>query len=490
MPKRSKRKPPAEQPSPRAGGASKASGAAREQDSDQTPGAIATQAADNSAELQPDRSDSGPGAAADNPALPLPGFDGRVVPRVVSLIMLVAIVLLVTAMFFRVMLQFVAPLFLAGVLVVVFEPLHKWVLSRFTKKPQWAALMTTTLVAGIVLIPITWLGLNALVELTAVLQPFIDQTEGQTARQAAAAPAEPGPALSGPALAGPALSGAELGDPSGAAAGVAAAGGEDPAAHPVSDVIDKLKEEYGPSIEWYEATFGADFEAQALALATQAGETVLSTGVHTLISAVGFFFGLGIMAFAMYYFLADGPAMVEALMKLSPLDDDYERELLEKFAEVSRAVVVATLLSAAAQGLMAGVGYYFALDGGPIFLLTAVTMLMAIVPFVGATIVWVPVVAWVFFYQGDTAWAVGLLLWCAIAVSNIDNVIKPYILHGQSNLHPLLALLSVLGGVSVLGPVGILVGPMLVAFLQALLNMLRKELEALKGEPPPLQPAA
>ena len=60
-----------------------------------------------------------------------------------------------------------------------------------------------------------------------------------------------------------------------------------------------------------------------------------------------------------------------------------------------------------------------------------------------------------------------------------DNVVKPYILHGQSKLHPLLALLSVIGGVQVLGPLGILVGPMLVTFLQALLNMLHGELDSL-----------
>jgi hypothetical protein len=57
-------------------------------------------------------------------------------------------------------------------------------------------------------------------------------------------------------------------------------------------------------------------------------------------------------------------------------------------------------------------------------------------------------------------------------------LIKPFVLQGQSNLHPLLALLSILGGVQVLGPVGILVGPMLVSFLQALLEMLRKELDS------------
>ena len=65
-----------------------------------------------------------------------------------------------------------------------------------------------------------------------------------------------------------------------------------------------------------------------------------------------------------------------------------------------------------------------------------------------------------------------------------DNVVKPYVLHGQSNLHPLLALLSVIGGVQVLGPLGILVGPMLVTFLQALLNMLQSELDSLGDTTP------
>src|SRR4029079_142237 len=68
-----------------------------------------------------------------------------------------------------------------------------------------------------------------------------------------------------------------------------------------------------------------------------------------------------------------------------------------------------------------------------------------------------------------------------VVVSLIDNIMKPLILHGQSKLHPLLALLSILGGIEAFGPVGILVGPMLVSFLQALLNMLRKELDSFGG---------
>jgi hypothetical protein len=173
---------------------------------------------------------------------------------------------------------------------------------------------------------------------------------------------------------------------------------------------------------------------------------------------------------------------------------------------VSRAVVLATLLSAFVQGILGGIGYYFVVDdwapanvlaqyGGnldavpqdlqvhpPVILLTVLTMLLAIVPFVGATAVWIPVVLWVYFAQGDTWPAIGMAIYGVAVVSSIDNLIKPLVLHGQSNLHPLLALLSVLGGIHLLGPIGILVGPMLVAFMQTLLLMLRKELDVLSEE--------
>ena len=63
-----------------------------------------------------------------------------------------------------------------------------------------------------------------------------------------------------------------------------------------------------------------------------------------------------------------------------------------------------------------------------------------------------------------------------------DNFIKPYILHGETNLHPLLALLSVIGGVAALGPIGILIGPMVVVFLQTLLKILQRELSLMDGD--------
>jgi predicted PurR-regulated permease PerM len=95
-------------------------------------------------------------------------------------------------------------------------------------------------------------------------------------------------------------------------------------------------------------------------------------------------------------------------------------------------------------------------------------------------LVWVPVAIYLAVFQENIIAAVGMALWGIIVVANIDNVIKILVLHGQSQLHPLLALLSVLGGIQALGPIGILVGPMVVVLLQTLLGILRHELAKFK----------
>ena len=187
-----------------------------------------------------------------------------------------------------------------------------------------------------------------------------------------------------------------------------------------------------------------------------------------------------ILLVSLYFFLYDGPSMVRTIMDLSPLDDKYELELLAQFDRVSRAIVLATVLSALLQGLVAGIGYYFA--GMPsLILLTALTATCALVPFVGPAIVWVPVCVYLAVYEENLVVAGMLALWGVLVVGTVDNLVKVFVLHGQSQLHPLLALLSVLGGIQSLGPIGILVGPMVVVLLQTLLGILRTELTHFKN---------
>jgi predicted PurR-regulated permease PerM len=212
--------------------------------------------------------------------------------------------------------------------------------------------------------------------------------------------------------------------------------------------------------------------------------TALSTGHFLINLAVSSF----VLIVSLYFFMADGSTLVDHTLGLTPLDarySSYVRELIDKFDEISRAVVLATLAAAAAQGLLAGRAYYIA-GLNSVFLLTVATMLLALVPFVGAAAVWIPCAIWVFYtYPADAHpgwWAAFLVAWGLGVVSVADNFIKPYVLHGHSNLHPLLALISILGGIEALGPIGIFVGPMVVAFFQALLTILRTELESMEGD--------
>ena len=203
------------------------------------------------------------------------------------------------------------------------------------------------------------------------------------------------------------------------------------------------------------------------------GGSITSFFANTAFSAV-------IMIIGLYFFLLDGPALLKGLHALSPIDDQHEEELVLEFARVSRAVVLATLLSAVAQGILAGIGFWFCgLDS--IFLLTLLSGVLAMVPFVGAAAVWIPCALYLFFVDNSPVTAIALAVYGMLVISMADNLIKPWILHGQSNLHPLLALLSVIGGVTVLGPIGILVGPMIVVFLQTLLKILQREMQLMEN---------
>jgi predicted PurR-regulated permease PerM len=187
--------------------------------------------------------------------------------------------------------------------------------------------------------------------------------------------------------------------------------------------------------------------------------------------------GLLIMVIATYFFFVDGPGMVRTLMHLSPLDDEYELRLLKEFENTSRAVVLASVCSAFAQGVLAAIAYYFC-GLQSVVLLFLLTTVMALIPFLGAASIWVPCAIYIGAVEQRYGAAIFLVIYGAALVSTIDNVIKAYVLHGHSQLHPLIALLSVIGGVPVFGPIGILIGPMVVVFLQTLLEILNHEMAA------------
>ncbi len=133
---------------------------------------------------------------------------------------------------------------------------------------------------------------------------------------------------------------------------------------------------------------------------------------------------------------------------------------LDAVAATTRAVVYGIVLTALVQGAVAGLGYWVAGLPAPATL-AAVTVLLALIPF-GTPLVWVTAGLWLLF-TGQTWAGVGLLLWGALVVSWVDNIVRPMILAGATDIPFILALFGVLGGLAAFGLVGLFIGPVILA---------------------------
>jgi predicted PurR-regulated permease PerM len=447
--------------------------------------------------------------------------------RLISFAALIAIIIVIGLLFYNVMVGFFVPVFLAAVLVVVFHPLHRWVLMKTGQREKVASAITTFLIMFSVLLPIGVVVTAASVQgvkllsqvspsgirigLTQVrdsLGLHLDYEESLRAAKSdvddimrkadgTTSAADPTVTKLGKKVAETfasfreevrAAKGAEFDEKFESilslANSIAASADEELGFQKTA--VELSKQYTALKTDLLGGTYLAFAKEAANPTQDQIKETTaqiiefLQPRLVSLTGATGSFlvrtiFGGVILVVATFFFFLDGPSMIKNMMHLSPLDDRYEEELLLEFDRISRAVVLATLLSALVQGLTAGVGYYFAgMDSLP--LLIMLTCMFALVPFVGPAVVWIPVCCYLAFFENRPTAAITLACWGVLVVGTIDNVVKAFVLHGQSQLHPLLALLSVLGGVQALGPVGIVVGPMVVALLQTLLSILQREL--------------
>ena len=188
-----------------------------------------------------------------------------------------------------------------------------------------------------------------------------------------------------------------------------------------------------------------------------------------------------IMLIALYFLLVDGARVVEWAWRVSPLDARQTQELTAEMRRVTRATVIGILATAVFQGVAAGTGYLFVgIPHAAFFgLLTA---MVSFVPGVGTGLVWVPAAAslWV---GGRHVGAVLLALYCIVVVVGAEQVGKPLLLKGQVQMHTGLIFLSLLGGLAMFGLLGILLGPLIVAFFLAMVRIYERDFRA-SGAPP------
>ena len=192
-------------------------------------------------------------------------------------------------------------------------------------------------------------------------------------------------------------------------------------------------------------------------------------------STLSTMFSLVLTLLSIFYFLKDGERWKKALVVLSPLGDVDDKKIISKLARAVNGIIKGYLFIALIQGILLGLG--LALFGVPNPALWGlVTIITALVPTVGTAIISIPAIIFLLVI-GQTIEAVGFTFWAIAIVGTIDNLLSPYIIGNRINLPPLLILLSVLGGISLLGPVGILVGPLTISLLYTLISLYRNEFQ-------------
>jgi predicted PurR-regulated permease PerM len=176
-----------------------------------------------------------------------------------------------------------------------------------------------------------------------------------------------------------------------------------------------------------------------------------------------------IFLISLYYLLRDGARARKAVITLSPLSEEENTAIFERLSHAVSSVLKGNLTTAVVQGILSGIGYSIFGIPNPI-LWGSATALAALIPGVGTSLVFIPMIIYAFVTL-PFIMAFGLTLWSVLLVGLIDNFLAPILVGKGMQLHPLLVFLSVVGGIILFGPVGILMGPLTFSFLFALLSI-------------------
>ena len=179
-----------------------------------------------------------------------------------------------------------------------------------------------------------------------------------------------------------------------------------------------------------------------------------------------------LMLLALFFFFRDGDRMSAVLRDLLPMDPEHKEEVFTRVYDTLTAVVQSMVVLAVAQGVLGGFGYW-AIGGLPFgVFLGFLTGVASFLPPFGAAFVWAPAGIYLL-VTGETARGIGLLAWGFLAVSMVDNFIRPLIIGGRARLPTFLLLFAILGGMSVYGFLGVFLAPVILAALLSFLDIYR-----------------
>jgi predicted PurR-regulated permease PerM len=339
----------------------------------------------------------------------------------VALVAVLLIALYVCWLMFQ---PFLTVLMWAAVLAVVFYPMHRRIRAE-TRRPTVAAAISTLLVVLFILLPVTFITVAVVRELTQVAQSF--QAPDHTWNV------------------------------------------------PVPSAVTRLLEWAGQYVD-----IDIDRESARKFLAERMqtwGATLAASTLMLVGGAVGAITQTLLVVFTLFYFFRDGERIRQAAFEMLPLQRMQWQDIGSRTKDVIGATVYGVLAIAAIQGTLGT--FIFWILGLPSPLLWGVVMFfLSMIPMAGAFLVWMPAAIYLAL-TGSLTQAGILVVWGVLVIGGIDNILSPRLVGRRASLHELLIFFAVLGGLQVFGVLGLILGPVVVAMTLALIEMVRQS-----GQPP------
>lgn len=246
---------------------------------------------------------------------------------------------------------------------------------------------------------------------------------------------------------------------------VAVAGGKTVTVAPMLIYIEELINQYFPTVSFDLTTYA---QRGAQWIATSLGSIFAGAAATALTLTIAFI--------GLFYFLRDGERLVQMLIRLSPLPNNEDEHVVRRLTRAVRSVLLGTIFIGVMQGISMSIG--LTIFGVPqAILLGSLTVLTALIPAIGASFVFVPIAIYLFI-TGSIVPAIGVLLWGTFFVALIDNILAPQLIGKRATLHPFVVLLSAIGGLALFGPVGFILGPVVMSFFMVLLELFEAHMNA------------
>jgi len=311
-----------------------------------------------------------------------------------------------------------------AILALIFQPVQRWLVVRLGRRRNLAALLTLTICLVIVILPLTFVAGTLIAE--------ISHAYGQVR-----------------------------------------SGSLDIGAF-FSQMVHALPQSVQDLLGRYDLMDLPGLQQRLSAGAAQISQFVatraLSVGQITLQVVVSFF----VMLYLFFFLVRDGREISKLVRDAIPLDEQHKLHLIRKFTTVIRATVKGNLAVAFIQGSLGGAALWVLGIQGAL-LWGFVMMLLSLLPAVGASLVWGPIAIY-FLSTGSIARGLGLAIFGAVVIGTIDNVLRPVLVGKDTRLPDWVVLISTLGGISLLGINGFVIGPLVAALFISCWDLLRRDL--------------